>query len=95
MAMMHNPPHPGMLVKEAMEALGLSARGLAKELEVAPSTVQRLVVGKTDISPEMALKLSAVVGSSPQVWLGMQNDYDLWQARERVDVSHLHRLQMA
>ncbi|MFW7226956.1 MULTISPECIES: HigA family addiction module antitoxin [unclassified Serratia (in: enterobacteria)] len=95
MAMMYNPPHPGMLVKEAMEALGLSARGLAKELEVAPSTVQRLVVGKTDVSPEMALKLSVVVGSSPQVWLGMQNDYDLWQAKKRIDVSHLHRLQMA
>ncbi|OCA54978.1 HigA family addiction module antitoxin [Photorhabdus namnaonensis] len=77
MAMMYNPPYPGILVKEAMEALSLSARGLAKALGVAPSTVQRLVIGKSDISPEMALKLSAVIGSSPQVWMGMQVDYDL------------------
>ncbi len=95
MAMMYNPPHPGILVKEAMEALNLSARGLAKALGVAPSTVQRLVVGKSDVSPEMALKLSAVIGSSPQVWMGMQVDYDLWQAKQHIDVSHLHRLQIA
>ncbi|MCT8345158.1 HigA family addiction module antidote protein [Photorhabdus kleinii] len=95
MAMMYNPPHPGILVKEAMEALNLSARGLAKVLGVAPSTVQRLVVGKSDVSPEMALKLSAVIGSSPQVWMGMQVDYDLWQAKQHIDVSHLHRLHIA
>ncbi|RAX00357.1 MULTISPECIES: HigA family addiction module antitoxin [unclassified Photorhabdus] len=81
MAMMYNPPHPGILVKEAMETLNLSVRGLAKTLGVTPSTVQRLVVGKSDVSPEMALKLSVVIGSSLQVWMGMQIDYDLWQAK--------------
>ncbi|WP_373225230.1 HigA family addiction module antitoxin [Enterobacter cloacae complex sp. ESBL7] len=95
MAMMYNPPHPGVLVKEAMDALGLSARGLSKELEVAPSTVLRLIVGQSDVSPAMALKLSIVIGSSPQVWLGMQNDYDLWQTQQHIDVSRLHRVQMA
>jgi addiction module HigA family antidote len=78
-----------------MEALGLSARALAKALDVAPSTVQRLLVGKSDVSPEMALRLSAVLGSSAHVWLGLQNEYDLWQARQSVDFSHLQRLQRA
>ncbi|EJJ0548964.1 HigA family addiction module antitoxin [Cronobacter sakazakii] len=95
MATMFNPPHPGRLVQESMEALGLSARALAKALDVAPSTVQRLLVGKSDVSPEMALRLSAVLGSSPHVWLGMQNEYDLFQARQSVDLSQLQRLQRA
>ncbi|EPE2230863.1 HigA family addiction module antitoxin [Cronobacter turicensis] len=95
MATMFNPPHPGRLVQESMEALGLSARALAKALDVAPSTVQRLLVGKSDVSPEMALRLSAVLGSSAHVWLGLQNEYDLWQARQSVDFSHLQRLQKA
>ncbi|ELY4817336.1 HigA family addiction module antitoxin [Cronobacter malonaticus] len=95
MATMFNPPHPGRLVQESMEALGLSARALAKALDVAPSTVQRLLVGKSDVSPEMALRLAAVLGSSPHVWLGMQNEYDLFHARQSVDFSHLQRLQRA
>ncbi|EPS2708795.1 HigA family addiction module antitoxin [Cronobacter turicensis] len=95
MTTMFNPPHPGRLVQESMEALGLSARALAKALDVAPSTVQRLLVGKSDVSPEMALRLSVVLGSSAHVWLGLQNEYDLWQARQSVDFSHLQRLQRA
>ncbi|BEN62502.1 hypothetical protein SMKC072_03240 [Serratia marcescens] len=64
---MHNPPRPGELIKETMETLNLSARALAKALDVAPSTVQRLISGKSDISPEMAIRLSIVIGSSEQV----------------------------
>ncbi len=92
---MHNPPHPGELIKETMEALNLSARALAKALDVAPSTVQRLISGKSDISPEMAIRLSIVIGSSEQVWMGMQDAYDLWQARQSIDVSKLRKLDFA
>ncbi|HAD5969861.1 TPA: HigA family addiction module antidote protein [Salmonella enterica] len=95
MAMMFNPPHPGVLVKESMEALNLSARALAHKLGVAPSTVQRLITGKSDVSPEMAIRLAAVIGSSEQVWMGMQTDYDLWHARQHIDVTSLHRMVMA
>ncbi|WP_448178160.1 HigA family addiction module antitoxin [Serratia marcescens] len=92
---MHNPPHSGELIKETMETLNLSARALAKALDVAPSTVQRLISGKSDISPEMAIRLSIVIGSSEQVWMGMQDAYDLWQARQSIDVSKLRKLDFA
>ncbi|MEW7001944.1 HigA family addiction module antitoxin [Serratia ureilytica] len=78
-----------------METLNLSARALAKALDVAPSTVQRLISGKSDISPEMAIRLSIVIGSSEQVWMGMQDAYDLWQARQSIDVSKLRKLDFA
>lgn len=93
MAIIHTPPHPGLLVKEAMEALNLSARELARRLGVAPSTLQRVIVGKSDISPEMAIRLSVVIGSSEKVWLAMQNDYDLWHAKQTLDISSLERIQ--
>lgn len=92
MANMYNPPHPGELIKEAMEALDISARKLALALDVAPSTVQRLISGKSDMSPEMAIRLSAVIGSSEHVWMGMQDAYDLWHAKQKIDVSKLQRL---
>ena len=95
MATMFNPPHPGLLVKECMEALGISARTLARELGVSPSTVQRLITAKSDVSPEMAPRLSVVIGSSERVWMGMQNDYDLWQAKQNIDLTKLHRLVVA
>ncbi|EJI84658.1 MAG: HigA family addiction module antitoxin [Alishewanella agri] len=92
MANMYNPPHPGELIKEAIEALDISARKLALALDVAPSTVQRLISGKSDMSPEMAIRLSAVIGSSEHVWMGMQDAYDLWHAKQKIDVSRLQRL---
>ncbi|CAI1719917.1 HigA family addiction module antitoxin [Serratia proteamaculans] len=95
MTQMFNPPHPGELIKETMETLNLSARGLAKALDVAPSTVQRLITGKSDISPEMAIRLSIVIGSSERVWMGMQDAYDLWHARQTIDVSKLRKLDFA
>ncbi|MGY3349948.1 addiction module HigA family antidote [Serratia marcescens] len=64
-------------------------------MDVAPSTVQRLISGKSDISPEMAIRLSIVIGSSEQVWMGMQDAYDLWQARQSIDVSKLRKLDFA
>lgn len=93
MGKMFNPPHPGGLVKESMEALALSARQLAKALGVAPSTVQRLTARKADISPEMALRLAIVLGGTADVWLALQRDFDLWKAQQSVDLSALHRLQ--
>lgn len=95
MATMYTPPHPGELIKETMEVLDVSTRKLASALDVAPSTVQRLISGKSDISPEMAIRLAAVIGSSERVWMGMQHAYDLWYARQKIDTSKLQRLRTA
>ncbi len=85
---MFNPPHPGTIVAESVEALGLSAREFARHLGVAPSSVTRVFNGKGPITPEMAVRISAVMpGPRAATWLAMQAEYDAWQAEKRVDLS--------
>ncbi|NHB93660.1 HigA family addiction module antitoxin [Photorhabdus cinerea] len=72
---MFNPPHPGEIIADSLEELGLGIRDLARALNVAPSTVQRLVSCKAAVTPEMAVKLSKVLGSSPRLWLKLQESY--------------------
>lgn len=86
------PSHPGILVKEIMDGLGLSINAFARKLLVSPATIHRLVTGKSAISPEMALRLSATIGSSAQLWMQRQAEYDLHLARHTVDVSRLPHL---
>jgi len=83
---MKNPPHPCRLVKhECLEPLGLSITKAAEILGVTRLTLSNLVNGKNGVSPEMAIKLSKAFGSSPEVWLGMQMDFDLAQAEKNAD----------
>jgi len=84
---MHNPPHPGEFIREVyLEPFGLSSRQLAEKLAVSPSTLSRVIKGVSGISPEMALRLSKALGRSPESWLAMQDQYDLWVARREVDL---------
>ena len=77
-APMFDPPHPGKFISEVYLApSGLSARALT---------------GKLGVSPEMALRLSFVLGRSAESWLGMQHAYDLWQARKNLDLESLEPL---
>jgi antitoxin HigA-1 len=79
---MHNPPHPGgVVLRLCIEPLGLSVTEAAKGLGVTRQALSDLVNGKAGISVEMAFRLSKAFGSTPEVWLGMQTAYDLWQAR--------------
>jgi addiction module HigA family antidote len=90
---MHNPPHPGEFINAAfLEPLGTSGRELAERLKVSPSTLQRLLSGSHRVSPEMALRLSAVLGRTPESWLAMQDSYDLWVARQKVDLDEFEPL---
>jgi len=90
---MHNPPHPGAFIREVyLEPFGISARQLASSLGVSPSTLSRLLKGESGISPEMALRLSRVLGRSPESWLAMQDMYDLWVARNTINLDHIHPL---
>lgn len=80
---MPNPPHPGELVKyECLEPLGLPVERAAQGLGVSCQELADLIAGKSGVSAEMAIRLSKSFGSSPEVWLGMQMDYDLWHAQE-------------
>ncbi|WP_031483368.1 HigA family addiction module antitoxin [Maridesulfovibrio frigidus] len=85
---MYNPPHPGELISSVyMEEHTLSCRKLAKMLGVAPSTLTRVLNGKSAVSPEMALRLSKALGRTPESWLAMQANYDLGKVRSKVDLS--------
>jgi len=85
---MHNPPHPGEFIREVyLEPFGISARQLAEKLGVSSSTLSRVIKGTSGVSPEMALRLSKALGRSPESWLAMQDQYDLWVARQEVDLA--------
>lgn len=80
---LHNPPHPGGLVRrQCLEPFGLSVTDAAKGLGVTRQALSDLLNGKAGISVEMALRLAKAFGSSAETWLGLQMAYDLWQARQ-------------
>jgi addiction module HigA family antidote len=90
---MHNPPHPGDFIREVyLEPFGISSRQLASSLGVSPSTLSRLLKGDSGISPEMALRLSKVLGRTPESWLAMQGIYDLSVARNTLNLDDIHPL---
>ena len=81
MMRMKNPPHPGQhVLEDCLKPLGLSITKGADVLGVTRLTLSNLVNGKNGISPEMAIRLSKAFGGSPEVWLGMQMEYDLARA---------------
>lgn len=89
--MMHNPAHPGEIVQEYMEGLSLTVSALATHLKITRANLSRVVHGKTGVSAEMALRLSEAFGTSPQVWIRMQANYDLAKAarKRRVKIARL------
>ena len=93
---MHNSPHPGEFIRAVyLEPLNVSYRAVALKLHVAPSTFNRLVQGRSNISSEMALRLSKTLGRSPESWLTMQSNYNLWQARQHVNLDEVEKLAIA
>ena len=92
---MYNPPHPGEFIQETyMNPFGLSCRYLAEQLNVAASTLNRVLKQQSGISPEMALRLSKALGRSPESWLAMQGSYDLWQAKQRVKLGNVGKVRL-
>ena len=78
MTRMHNPPHPGPVLREYLDAMTVT--DAAARLGVARVTLQRIVNGAAGVSPDMAYRLGAAFGTSPELWAGMQMQYDLYQA---------------
>ena len=92
---MHNPPHPGEFIAEVyLGPNNLSGRELAAKLGVAASTLNRILTGASGVSPEMALRLSKSLGRSPESWLAMQSNHDLWQAKQHVDLGNVGRVKL-
>lgn len=90
---MHNPPHPGEIIRElCIESLDLTVTKAAESLGVTRKTLSMLLNGRAGISPEMSLRLSKVFGRSPEGWLKLQIQYDLWKSRQTVNVNHLKRI---
>jgi addiction module HigA family antidote len=75
---MFNPPHPGQVLKEFLA--GRSVSSVAEHLGVTRVTLSRVLNGRAGISADMALRLSEALGTSPELWVGMQAQYDLWNA---------------
>ncbi|MCE9980996.1 HigA family addiction module antitoxin [Leclercia adecarboxylata] len=90
---LYDPVHPGEFIREMfMEPFEIPAAELADKLEVSQSTLSRLLNGKTDLSYEMALRLSKVIGRSAESWVNMQAQFSLSKSRKALanELAHLH-----
>ena len=82
MSRMFNPPHPGEVLKEYLPE-SVSVTEAAKKLGVSRQAFSAIINGRAGITADMALRLSKALGTSPDMWLGMQMQYDLWQAKQQ------------
>ena len=93
---MYNPPHPGEIIREfCIEPLSLTVTETSKAIGVTRKTLSALLNGRSGISPEMALRLSKVFGRSPEGWLKLQLQYDLWTIQQSVNLKNLSRIKAA
>jgi antitoxin HigA-1 len=87
---MHNPPHPGEVLKElCLEPLGLTVTEAARALDVSRKTLSSILNGRAGISPEMAVRLSIAFETTAESWMAQQMQYDLWHAEQ-----HRHKLKV-
>jgi addiction module HigA family antidote len=90
---MKNPPHPGLLVKDNLDDLGLSVAAAATGLHVTRQQLYKVIRGQSAITPDMALRLEAAFGGAADWWVRMQAAYDLAQARERNPTLRIRRFE--
>ena len=94
--MMHNPPHPGEVLRElCLEPLGVTVTAAARSLGVSRKAFSELLNGKSGISPEMAVRLSIAFDTTPESWLIQQMHYDLWRAEQKRQSLHVERIEAA
>ena len=84
---MYNPPHPGEILREDyLKPLRLSVTEACKGLRISRKGLSEILNGRTGISPALAVKLSKAFGTTPELWLNLQAQYDLWRARQEVSL---------
>lgn len=93
MGRMKNPPHPGRIIRqECIEPLGLTITEAAARLGVTRQALNNVINGKAGVSPEMSIRLSKAFGSKPDVWLGLQMEYDLAEAEKHAGKIKVRRI---
>jgi addiction module HigA family antidote len=98
MARMHNPPHPGEVLRDGVFArTGLTITDFAARLGVTRAALSRVLNGRAAVSADMAVRLAAALGGTPQSWLHMQADYDLWHAERAMKrtIARIERVKIA
>jgi addiction module HigA family antidote len=94
--LMHNPPHPGEILKTlCLEPLNLTVTDAAKALGVSRKTLSSILNGRIRINPEMAVRLSIAFDTTAQSWMNQQAQYDLWQAEQHRSELKVTRLSAA
>jgi len=90
---MHNPPHPGEILRElCLDPAGISVTDAAKALDISRKTLSAIVNGRSGISPEMAVRLSIAFDTTAESWLNQQSQYDLWHAEQHRSDFHVKKL---
>jgi len=90
---MHNPPHPGEIIKElCLEPLGISVTDAAEGLGVSRKTLSAIINGRAGVSPEMAVRLSIAFDTSAESWLNQQSQFDLWRAEQNRESLQVRRM---
>jgi addiction module HigA family antidote len=78
---MHNPPHPGRIIKEAIDAIPMSVTAFAAHLGVSRVALSRVLNERAAVTPEMSIRISEAFGQdSPDIWFNLQSDHDFWKA---------------
>lgn len=92
---MFNPPHPGKILKEIYLAdYGISITEFALKIGVSRNTASELANCKNGVTAEMAIKLGKAFKTSANFWLNLKQEYDLWQARQRVNLDNVEVIAM-
>ena len=88
--------HPGeVLLEEFLQPMSISQNALARAIDVPPRRINEIVHGKRAISADTAVRLAIYFGTSEKFWLGLQDDFDLEEARQQIDLSRVHALHIA
>lgn len=93
MSRMHNPAHPGEVLREWLPE-EMTVTNAAKELKISRVSLSKLLNGKVGVTAQMALRLSVWLSTTPDFWMGMQTQWDLWQAKQQPvpEIKPLERL---
>jgi antitoxin HigA-1 len=89
---MKNPVHPGLLIKECLDDLGISVAAAAQGLGITRQQLHNVIAGRSNVTPEMAIRLEKALGSTADTWLRMQMNYDLTEIRQRASSITVVRL---